>query len=38
MRGLGDGIGAKQEFSRVGPISDKLIALLMELEKQVAGS
>jgi hypothetical protein len=38
MRDSGDRIGAKQEFSRMGPISDKVIALLMEIEKQVAGS
>lgn len=38
MRDAGDQIGARQEFSKIGPISDKVIALLMEVEKQVAGS
>jgi len=38
MRDSGDRVGAKQEFSKMRPISDKVIALLMELEKQVAGS
>jgi len=38
MRDSGDRVGAKEEFSKMRPISDKLIALLMELEKQVAGS
>jgi len=38
MRDSGDRVGAKQEFSKMGPISDKVIALLMEVEKQVAGS
>jgi hypothetical protein len=38
MRASGDRVGAKEGFSKMRPISDKLIALLMELEKQVAGS
>jgi methyl-accepting chemotaxis protein len=38
MKDSGDQIGAKQEFCKMGPISDKVIALLMEVEKQVAGS
>lgn len=38
MRDSGDRVGAKEEFRQMLPISDKLIALLMELEKQVAGS
>jgi hypothetical protein len=38
MRDSGDRIGARQEFSKMGPISDKVIDLLMEVEKQVAGS
>jgi methyl-accepting chemotaxis protein len=38
MRDAGDRIGAKQQFSKMGPVSDKVIALLMEIEKQVAGS
>ena len=37
-RDSGDRPGAKQGFSKMAPISDKLIALLMELEKQVAES
>jgi chemoreceptor zinc-binding protein len=38
MRDSGDRAGAKREFSRMKAISDKVIALLMELEKQVAQS
>jgi methyl-accepting chemotaxis protein len=38
MRDSGDRVGAKYEFSKMKPISDKVIALLMEVEKQVAGS
>lgn len=38
MRDSGDRIGAKQEFSKMGPISDKVIALLMEAENRVAGN
>lgn len=37
-RDSGDRIGAKEEFSKMAPISEKVIALLMELEKQVAAT
>ena len=37
-RDSGDRTGARQEFSKMAPISDKVVALLMELEKQVAAS
>jgi methyl-accepting chemotaxis protein len=36
MRDSGDRAGAKEEFSKMRPISEKVIALLMELERQVA--
>jgi methyl-accepting chemotaxis protein len=38
MRDSGDRDGARQEFREMGPVSDKVVALLMEVEKQVAGS
>lgn len=34
----GDRPGAREEFRKMRPISDKVIDLLMELEKQVAAS
>ena len=37
-RNSGDRPGAREEFSKIRPISDKVIALLMELEQQVAAS
>ena len=37
-RDSGDRLAAKQEFSKMKPVSDKVIALLMELEKQVEAS
>ncbi len=38
MRDSGDRSGAKEEFGKMRPLSDKVIALLMELEKQVAAT
>ena len=35
MKKAGDVNGAEQEFQKVRPISDKLMGLLNELEKQV---
>ena len=38
MRDSGNRMGARQEFSKMKPVSDKVIALLMQVEKEVAGS
>ena len=37
MKNAGDADGAEREYAKVGPISDKVMGLLNEVEKQVGG-